>query len=239
MTDPFFRSSSTVAGLDRVTFDAGLRAHMQRVFGYMSGGLALTGVLAWIVAHTALAPILFGSPLRWVVALAPLVFVIVMQVRMNAMSAPGLKSLFWLFCGAMGLSMGAIFLTFTDASIARAFLVTSATFGAMSLWGYTTKRDLTGMGAFLMMGIVGLIIASVVNIFLMSGLLQWVVSVAGVAIFTGLTAWDVQNIKQTYASSYGDEANDKLAVFGALRLYLNFINAFQFMLELTGGVRRR
>lgn len=235
MTDPFFRSG--VAGLDRVSFDAGLRAHMQRVFGYMSGGLAVTGLLAWVVAHTVLAVVIFGSPLRWLVALAPLGFVMAMQFRMNTISVSGLKTLFWLFCATMGLSMGAIFLTFNDASIARAFFITGATFGAMSLWGYTTKSDLSGMGSFLMMGIIGLLLASVVNIFMMSSMLQWMVSVAGVVIFTGLTAWDTQRIKQTYADAYGAEANDKMAVFGALTLYLNFINAFQFILELTGGRR--
>jgi len=235
MNDPFFRSG--VAGLDRVTLDAGLRAHMQRVFAYMGGGLALTGLLAWIVAHTVLAQIIFGSPLRWIVAIAPLGFVMAMNFRMNTISLSGLRAMFWLFCGTMGLSMGAIFLTFTDASIARAFFVTAGTFGAMSLWGYTTKSDLASMGAFLLMGLFGLIIASVVNIFLVSSMLQWVVSVAGVAIFTGLTAWDVQRIKQTYAESYGQEANDKMAVFSALTLYLNFINAFQFMLELMGNRR--
>jgi FtsH-binding integral membrane protein len=235
MTDPFFRSG--VAGLDRVTFDAGLRTHMQRVFGYMAGGLALTGILAWIVAHTALAGLIFGTPLRWVAIFAPFVFVMIMNVRMQTMSASGLKTMFWLFCATMGLSLGSIFLVYAEASIARAFFITGATFGTMSLWGYTTKRDLSGFGAFLMMGVVGLLIACVVNMFMMSSMLQWMVSIAGVAIFTGLTAWDVQRIKQSYAEGYGSEANDKLAVFGALRLYLNFINAFQFMLELTGGRR--
>jgi FtsH-binding integral membrane protein len=235
MTDPFFRSG--VAGLDRVTFDVGLRTHMQRVFGYMSGGLAITGLLAWVVANTALATIIFGSPLRWIVMLAPLGFVMVMNFRMQTISLSGLKTLFWLFCATMGLSMGAIFLVYTNASIARAFFVTAATFGSMALWGYTTKKDLTGFGSFLLMGFLGIMIASVVNIFLMSSQLQWVVSIAGVAIFTGLTAWDTQRIKQSYAESYGAEANDKMAVFGALTLYLNFINAFQFILSLTGDRR--
>jgi hypothetical protein len=133
--------------------------------------------------------------------------------------------------------MGAIFLTFSNASIARAFFLTGATFGAMSLWGYTTKANLANFGSFLLMGVFGLIIASLVNIFMMSSMLQWMVSVAGVLIFTGLTAWDVQRIKQTYAESYGSEANEKIAVFSALSLYLNFINAFQFMLSLTGDRR--
>lgn len=235
MTDPFFRSG--VAGLDRLSLDVGLRSHMQSVFRYMSGGLALTGLLAYVVAHTVLAQLIFGSPLRWLVAIAPMGFVMVMSFRLNTISLSGLKALFWLFCGTMGLSMGAIFLTYTDASIARAFFITAATFGTMSLWGYTTKRDLSAMGSFLMMGLFGLIIASVVNIFMASSMLQWMVSIAGVAIFTGLTAWDVQRIKQTYAESYGVEANDKMAVFSALTLYLNFINAFQFMLELVGNRR--
>jgi FtsH-binding integral membrane protein len=169
--------------------------------------------------------------------LAPLGFVMLMNFRMQTISLSGLKTLFWLFCATMGLSMGAIFLVYTNASIARAFFVTAATFGTMALWGYTTKKDLTGFGSFLLMGVLGLMIASVVNIFMMSSMLQWMVSIAGVAIFTGLTAWDTQRIKQSYAESYGAEANDKMAVFGALSLYLNFINAFQFILSLTGDRR--
>ena len=235
MNDPFFRSG--VSGLDRVGIDAGLRAHMQRVFNYMGGGLALTGALAWLVANTSLAPVLYGTPLKWLVMLAPMGFILFMNFKMETISVGTLRTLFWAFCGTMGLSMGAIFLVFTNASVARAFFITAATFGAMSLWGYTTKKDLANFGAFLMMGLIGLLIASVVNIFLHSSGLQWIVSIVGVAIFTGLTAYDVQNIKQTYAESYGAEANDKLAVFGALRLYLNFINAFQYILSLMGDRR--
>ena len=235
MTEPFFRSG--VAGLDRVTFDAGLRAFMQRIFGYMSGGLAITGLLAWVVANTALAGIIFGTPLKWVVMIAPLGFILFMNFRMNTISVSTLRTMFWLFCGTMGLSMGAIFLVYTGASVARAFFITAATFGAMSLWGYTTKKDLSNFGAFLMMGVLGIFIASIVNIFMASSMLQWMVSVAGVAIFTGLTAWDVQRLKQTYSEGFGVEANDKLAIFGALTLYLNFINAFQFLLSLTGDRR--
>ncbi len=234
MTDPFFRSG--VVGLDRVSLDAGLRAHMQRIFAYMSGGLAITGLLAWVTAHY-FATAIFGSPLRWLVMIAPLGFIIAMNLRMNSISLSGLKTLFWLFCATMGLSMGAIFLVYTDASIARAFFITAATFGAMSLWGYTTKSDLSGMGSFLLMGVFGLLIASLVNIFMMSSMLQWIVCVVGVLVFTGLTAWDVQRLKHMYAEAYGSEANDKVAVFGALSLYLNFINAFQFLLQLTGTRR--
>jgi FtsH-binding integral membrane protein len=236
MANEFFRSG--VAGVDGTTFDAGLRAHMLRIFNYMAGGLAITGALAYIVANTALANIVFGTPLKWVVMLAPFAFIMFMNIKMQTMSASSLRALFWSFCGAMGLSMGAIFLVFTNDSIARAFFITAATFGAMSLWGYTTKRDLAGFGAFMMMGVFGLFIAMLVNLFLHSTGLQWVVSILGVAIFTGLTAFDVQRIKQNYAESWGDETNNKLAVFGALQLYLNFINAFQFLLQLTGTVRR-
>jgi len=235
MAQDFIRSG--VAGIDGVTFDAGLRAHMQRVFNYMAGGLALTGLLAFAVANTALANLVFGTPFRWVVMLAPLGFIMYMNVRMQSLSASSLQTLFWCFCGAMGLSMGAIFLVFTNASIARAFFITATTFGAMSLWGYTTRRDLTDFGAFLLMGVVGLMIACLVNIFLASTGLQWVVSILGVAIFTGLTAFDVQRIKQTFSEGWGSEANNKMAIFGAMSLYMNFINAFQFLLELTGSRR--
>ena len=236
MADQFIPSG--VAGVDRVNFDAGLRAHMQRVYNYMGGGLALTGLIAYVVANTALAGVIYGSALRWVAMLAPLGFIMYMNMGAQRMSASKLRIVFWCFCAAMGLSMGAIFLVFTNASVARAFFITAATFGGMSLWGYTTKRDLTGVGAFMLMGLFGLMIASVVNLFLMSSGLQWMVSVAGVVIFTGLTAWDVQRIKQTYAAGWGTEANDKLAVFGALSLYLNFINLFQMILSLTGDSRR-
>lgn len=236
MDDKFI--SPNVAGVAATGYDAGLRVHMQSVFNYMGGGLALTGLLAWIVANTPLAGIIFGTPLKWLVILAPLGFVMFMQIKMQTMSVGTLRALFWSFCASMGLSMGAIFLVFTSASIARAFFITAATFGSMSLWGYTTKRDLTGMGAFLMMGVFGLIIAGVVNMFLVSSMLHWVSSILGVFIFTGLTAWDTQRIKETYNASWGSEANDKLAVFGALSLYMDFINAFQFLLQLTGQTRR-
>jgi FtsH-binding integral membrane protein len=231
----FFRSG--IGGVDRVNFDAGLRAHMLRVFNYMGGGLALTGIVSFIAGNTPLAAFIYGTPFRWVAMLAPLVMLIWMQVKMNSMTAAQVQTKFWIFCGLMGLSMGAIFLVYTHASVARAFFITAATFGAMSLYGYTTKRDLTGVGSFMFMGMLGLMIASVVNMFLMSSMLQWVVSVAGVVIFTGLTAYQVQTIKETYAESAGVEANDKLAVWSALTLYLSFINLFQFILSLTGNSR--
>ena len=239
MVEPFFRSS-VVSGAERAGFDAGLRAHMQRVFAYMAGGLGITGALAMLVASSPdLAALLLGTPLRFLVMMAPLGFIMYLNFRLDAMSAAKAQGIFWAFCATMGMSMAAIFLVFTGADIARAFFITAGTFGAMSLWGYTTKQDLSSMGAFLMMGVLGILLASVVNIFLGSNQLQWIVSVAGVAIFTGLTAFDVQRIKQTYASAWGDEANNKLAVIGALQLYLNFINAFQFLLSLLGGGGRR
>lgn len=235
MANQFFRSG--IAGIDGVNFDAGLRAHMQRVYNYMGGGLALTGIIAYVVAHTALAAIIFGSPLRWLVVLAPLGVVIYMGVRMQSMSASALKGWFFAYCTLIGISLSVLFLVYTNASIANAFFVTAATFGGMSLWGYTTKRDLTSMGAFMMMGLLGVIIASVINWFLMSPALMWVVSMASVVIFTGLTAYDTQSIKQSYAESSGTETNDKLAIWGALRLYLDFLNIFLSLLRLFGNSR--
>lgn len=236
MVDPFFRTD-TLSPARSTTVDQGLRAHMVRVFNYMGGGLALTGLVAWIVANTALAGLIFGTPLKWVALFAPFGFIFYMNLKMHKMTAARAQTLFWLFCGTMGLSMASLFMIFTGASVARAFFITGATFSAMSLWGYTTKKDLTNFGAFLMMGLLGLFIASIVNLFMASSMLHWMVSIVGVAIFTGLTAYDVQNIKHTYSASWGDEANNKLAVMGALGLYLNFINAFQFLLSLIGERR--
>ena len=218
-------------------YDAGLRAHMQRVFNYMAGGLTITGFLAWLVANTSLGVMIWSSPLRWLVVLAPLAFVMFMQIRLQQLSAAALRGIFFAYSAAMGLSLSILFLYYTNASISRAFFITAATFGVMSLWGYTTKKDLTGLGGFLMMGVIGLMIAGVVNIFLHSPMLYWVTSVIGVFIFTGLTAWDTQRIKEMYNAGWGSEANDKMAVFGALRLYLDFVNAFQFLLQLTGSRR--
>lgn len=235
MVNPFFRTDAVMA--QTASIDAGLRAHMIRVFNYMGGGLALTGLMAWLVANTGLAAIVFSTPLKWVAMLAPFGFLFYLNLKMKDISASRAQTMFWLFCATMGVSLAAIFMVFTGASVARAFFITGATFGAMSLWGYTTKKDLTNFGAFLAMGVLGLLIASLVNLFMMSSGLQWVVSIAGVAIFTGLTAYDVQNIKYNYSASWGSEANNKLAVMGALQLYLNFINAFQFLLSLMGDRR--
>ena len=228
-------NAATLSGQSTATsFDAGLRAHMQRVFNYMGIGLAVTGLLAWVTANTALAGMIWGSPIRWLVIFAPLAFVLFMQFRMQAISAAALRATFFAYCAVMGLSLSVVFLVYTSASVDRAFFITAATFGAMSLWGYTTKRDLTSLGSFMMMGVLGLVIASVVNMFLNSPGIYWVISVLSVGIFTALTAYDTQSIKQTYSENWGQEANDKLAVFGALRLYMDFINIFVNLLRLMG-----
>nr|WP_225769341.1 Bax inhibitor-1/YccA family protein [Inquilinus sp. Marseille-Q2685] len=228
----------TAARATAAELDAGLRQHMLRVYNYMGLGLVLTGLVAYLVASTPAIYIpIFTSPLKWAVMLAPLAFVFFFSFRIHAISSSTAQMVFWLFCGAMGLSMASIFLVFTGTSIARTFMITAVMFGAMSLYGYTTKADLSRFGSFLMMGLVGIIIASIVNIFLGSTALQFVVSVAGVLIFTGLTAWDTQRIKEEYAEHYDSESLNKLAVMGALSLYLNFINMFQLLLQLTGMTR--
>ncbi len=223
---------------EHAAFDEGLRQHMLRVYNFMMLGLVVTGSVAFLVStnHELMAT-LFGTPLKWLVMLAPLAFVLVLSFGINRLSAGTAQLVFWGYCAAMGLSLSAIFMVFTGASIARVFFITSGMFAAMSLWGYTTKRDLTGMGSFLMMGVVGIVIAGFANIFIGSSALQFAVSVLGVLIFTGLTAYDTQNIKEMYAESYGHEANGKLAIMGALQLYLDFINLFVMLLQLIGDNR--
>ena len=215
--------------------DEGLRAHMLRVYNYMGLGLVVTGVVAMLVASTpALYVPIFSTPLKWVVMLAPLAFVLFFSFRIESMSSSTAQTLFWAFCAVMGLSLASVFLVFTGVSIARTFFITAAMFGATSLYGYTTKRDLSGFGGFLMMGLIGVIIASIVNIFLGSSALQFAISVIGVLVFVGLTAWDTQNIRQQYLDYSDEEVRSKLAVFGALSLYLNFVNIFQLLLAFTG-----
>lgn len=216
-------------------FDEGLRRHMLRVYNYMASGVLLTGIVAMLVASTpALYQPIFGTPLKWVVMFAPLAFVFFFSFRIERMSAASAQAAYWAFAAVMGLSLASIFLTFTGVSIARTFFIAAIMFMSMSLWGYTTKRDLTRFGSFLIMGVIGVLIASLVNLFLQSSALQFVVSIVGVLVFTGLTAWDTQNIKSMYAENLGRETNDKMAVFGALSLYLNFVNIFQLLLNLTG-----
>jgi hypothetical protein len=218
-------------------FDAGLRAHMLRVYNYMASGLALTGIVAYATAFSGLYAQIAQTPLVWLVMLAPLAFVFFLSFRIERIQASTAQAIFWVFAGVMGLSMASIFLVFTGASIARVFFITAGTFAAMSLYGYTTKRDLSGFGSFLFMGLIGIIIAALVNLFIASSALQFAISVIGVLVFTGLTAYDTQRIKSEYAEHFGHEALGKLAVMGALSLYLNFINLFTMLLSLFGGRR--
>jgi FtsH-binding integral membrane protein len=220
---------------DAAAFDAGLRRHMLAVYNYMMLGLALTGAVAFAVGTTpALYVPIFSTPLKWVVMLAPLAFVLFFSFRIHAISAATAQLLFWAFAAVMGLSLASIFLVFTGTSIARTFFIAAAMFGATSLYGYTTRRDLSQFGSFLIMGLIGVVLASLVNLFLGSSTLQFVVSVAGILVFVGLTAWDTQTIKERYAESLDSESGHKMAVFGAFSLYLNFINIFQLLLHFTG-----
>lgn len=236
-----YRSDRDAAGFARtgalptVSFDAGLRAFMLQVYNLMAVGLGLTGVTAFAVAEVpALRAIFIQSPLSMLMMFAPLAFMMVFSFGVNRLSARTARMLFMGFSVVMGLSMAAIFMVYTKESIARTFFITAGTFLAMSLYGYTTKRSLAGMGSFLMMGLFGLMIASIVGIFFHSSALQFAISVIGVLIFTGLTAWDTQRLKETYASNAGLEATNKLAIYGALSLYLDFINLFQFLLSFLG-----
>jgi uncharacterized protein len=227
--------TATGARGDAALFDEGLRQHMLRVYNYMGLGLVLTGVVAYIVGTTpALYVPIFQTPLKWVVMLAPLAFVLFFSFKMESMSASSAQALFWAFCAVMGLSLASIFLVFTGVSIARTFFIAATMFGATSLYGYTTKSDLSKIGSFLIMGLIGVVIASIVNLFLGSSALQFAISVIGIVVFVGLTAWDTQSIKEQYASSMGHEETQKLAVFGAFSLYLNFVNIFQLLLNFTG-----
>jgi uncharacterized protein len=205
--------------------DEGLRSYMLKVYNYMGIGLVVTGRGA----------LLYTTPLMWVVALSPLAIVLVLSFGINRLSVPAAQAIFWGFSALMGLSLSSIFLVYTDASIAKVFFITAATFGAMSLYGYTTKRDLTSIGNFLIMGLIGLIIASIVNIFMQSSMLEFAISVIGVLIFVGLTAYDTQKIKESYSASFGADVLAKGAIMGALNLYLDFINLFMMLLRLFGN----
>ena len=218
-----------------VAIDQGLRSHMLKVYNYMASGVLLTGIVALVFAQSGLALQVLNTPLRWVLMFAPLGFVMVMSFGMNKLSTSALQALFWAFAVVMGMSMASIFLVFTGQSIATTFFVTAASFVGLSLFGYTTKKDLSAMGTFLIMGVVGLFIASIVNIFLGSSTLQMVVSFLGVLIFAGLTAYDTQRIKSEYLHFAGHESIGKLAIMGALSLYLDFVNMFQFLLSFLGS----
>ena len=229
------RTAPRAAG---VTFDAALRAHMVRVYNHMTAGLVVTGLIAFLVSTSpAMIHAIFGSPLRIVVMLAPLAFVLVMSFGVQRMSLGALVGTFYAYSAAMGLSLSFIFLVYTGASIAQVFFISASMFLGMSLYGYTTKADLTSMGSFLIMGLFGIIIAGLVNVFVHSPGLNFAISALGVLIFTGLTAYDTQSIKETFSESWGNESNGKLALMGALRLYLDFINLFMSLLRLMGNRR--
>ena len=250
---PFGRAAGRT---DAAAVDAGLRAYMLRIYNYMTIGLAITGLAAlgiYMAAVTSdpsvgavrigtsyLTPFgyaMFVSPLKWVFMLAPLAMVFAISFGINRLRPATAQLLFWVFSALMGISLSSIFLVYTHTSIVRVFFITAASFGALSLYGYTTKRDMTGMGSFLLMGLFGIIIASLVNLFIASSALQFIVSVIGVLVFAGLTAWDTQRLKNDYIYGYASQGGDiaeRAAITGALSLYLNFINLFTLLLQLLG-----
>jgi len=222
-----------------VQIDEGLRTHMNKVYGTMSVGLLLTAGVSWAVGtNDAMVQAIFATPLRWVVMFAPLIMIFAFGAMINRLSAAGAQLFFYAFSALMGLSLSYIFAVYTGFSIAQTFLITSIAFASLSLWGYTTKRDISGWGAFLMMGLVGLIIAMIVNIFLGSPAIQFAISAIGVLLFAGLTAYDTQKIKTDYiahAHAMDSEWLAKSAIMGALTLYLDFINLFMFLLHFLGN----
>jgi hypothetical protein len=235
--------------------DEGLRAYMLRIYNYMVLGLAITGLAALgiymlsVTTDPSLAVVkvrnimltqvgytLFVSPLKWVVILAPLALVFFLSFRIQTMRPAAAQLTFWIYAALVGVSLGSIFLIYTHTSIVRVFFITAASFGALSLWGYTTSRDLTGMGSFLIMGLFGIIIASLVNIFLVSSMMQWIISVVGVLVFAGLTAYDTQRLKSEYIYGAMDgDVMERSAIMGALSLYLDFLNLFTMLLQLMGS----
>ncbi len=253
-----FDTIRTATGARAAQIDEGLRAHMNKVYGTMSVGMLITFLAAWAIAGratttdpsaaaaqlsetkylTSLGYALFASPLKWVIMFAPLAFIFGFSAGINRLSAAGAQTVFYLFAAVMGVSISWIFLVFTGQSIIQVFLITAIAFAGLSLYGYTTKKDLSAMGTFLIMGVIGLIVASIVNIFIASSAMAFAISVIGVLIFAGLTAYDTQNIKATYlqmAHSGDQEWLGKAAIMGALSLYLDFINMFMFLLQLFGN----
>jgi uncharacterized protein len=245
--DNRYAQVSTGARAD-VVADEDLRGYMLRVYNYMAGGVFVTGIVAYLTSSAAITTgptgakvltqfgqLIYVSPLKWVIMLAPLAFVFFISFRIYKMSVTRAQLAFWLFAAAMGLSLSSIFLVYTGQSITQVFFVTAAAFGGLSLYGYTTKRDLSGWGSFLIMGVIGIIIAALVNLFLQSSALQFAISVIGVLVFAGLTAYDTQQIKDGYQELMGDmTATSKAAIMGALKLYLDFINMFMLLLQLFG-----
>jgi FtsH-binding integral membrane protein len=248
--DRRYAQGTTVGRTDVGVVDQGLRAYMLRVYNYMASGVAITGLVAYLIyamsvtqsaggglALTAFGSFMFASAFKWVVIFAPLALVFFISARINAMSLSAAQISFWAFAALMGASISSIFLVYTGESMARVFFITAASFGGLSLWGYTTSRDLSGWGSFLFMGLIGIIIASLVNLFIASTALQFAVSVIGVLIFAGLTAYDTQQIKEMYSVNEDGTVTGRKAVMGALRLYLDFINLFMLLLQLFGNRR--
>lgn len=218
----------------RETFDAGLRSHMLNIYNYMTSGVLLTGIVAALTARSGLAMQFAQGPLMWLVILAPLAIVFAMSFGVNRFGKTTLQAMFWGFAILMGLSMSTLFLVYTGASIAVTFFATAGAFAGLSLFGYTTKKNLQGFGTFLIMGVVGLLIAMIANIFLQSGTMSLIISAIGVLLFAGLTAYDTQRLKMQYEYLRGTEFLGKAAIMGALTLYLDFINMFQFLLSFLG-----
>ena len=225
--------------------DAGLREYMQKVYNFMAGGLCVTALAAWLVANTSLISVFFNispqgislSGFGWLAFIAPLIMVFAFNWVVVSGSAKQVHLLFWGYAALMGISLTPIFLLYTQTSLVRVFLITAGAFGGLSLYGYTTKRDLTGFGSFLYMGLIGLIIALIVNLFLKSSGFDWALSIIGVGIFSGLTAYDSQKIRQIYSSADDSETSVKKALSGALSLYLDFINLFLYLLRFLGDRR--
>ena len=215
--------------------DEGLRIYMTKVYNYMGLGLLATALTAYIGAASGIYVALAQTPLIWLVVLAPLGMVIYLSARLHHMSERKAKATFWIYAALTGLSLSYVLLAFTGVSVVRTFLITAASFGALSLYGYTTKRDLSGMGSFLFMGLIGIILASIVNIFMQSPAMHFAISVIGVLLFAGLTAYDTQDIKRIYYAGDSRDIAEKKAIMGALRLYLDFINMFLFLLQFLGN----
>ena len=239
--NPYYSASGSRSAAE---IDEGLRAYMLTVYNYMASALALTGLAAYVTANTpAILQLLYTvqgnmiapTMLGYVAMFSPLAFVLALNFGINRMQASTVQMVFWAFAVVMGLSLSSILLTYTGASVAKTFFVTAAAFGSLSLYGYTTKKNLTGMGSFLIMGLFGLIIASIVNMFMQSGAMDFIISVVGVLIFAGLTAYDTQRIKLMYLESDHSQTASKKAVMGALSLYLDFINMFLFLLRFMGN----
>ena len=225
------------AGVRAIEVDLGLRRYMLQVYNYMAAGLGVTGLVAYVAVATGFYQQIAGTPLIWLIMLAPLGAVLFLSFRIEQMSAGAAQATFWTYAALMGLSLASIFLLFTGTSIARVFFIAAGTFAAMSLYGYTTQRDLSRFGSFLFMGLIGIVLASLVNIFIGSSALQFAISVIGVIVFTGLTAWDTQRVNEIYLETDPGDVLTKKALMGALALYLDFINLFVMLLQLVGQRR--